>query len=92
MRADDQQGLPAPSSTRAARYEVDFFWPAARLVVEVDGEAYHSSHEAFIKDRRKDVDLRGKGYNVYRFTWVDIVKQPEATAIVLHRILEQAGS
>jgi predicted transcriptional regulator of viral defense system len=28
-------------------YEVDCFWPAERLVVEIDGRAYHSSDRAF---------------------------------------------
>jgi hypothetical protein len=42
-------GLPAPqTNVRVGGYEVDFYWPRARLVVELDGWAYHSSREASI--------------------------------------------
>jgi hypothetical protein len=39
-------GAPCPSpetNRRIHGYEVDFAWPAQRLVVEVDGYAFHSS-------------------------------------------------
>ena len=36
-------GLPAPeTNVRVAGHEVDCLWPAERLVVEVDGYAYHA--------------------------------------------------
>ena len=48
-------GLPEPeTNVRVAGYEVDFLWREQRLVVEVDGFAFHSSREAFERDRRKD--------------------------------------
>jgi hypothetical protein len=38
-----------------ADHQVDFYWPGERLVVEVDGRAYHTSPRAFSRDRRRDV-------------------------------------
>jgi hypothetical protein len=41
VRAAD---LPAPMvNARWGRYELDFLWPDQRLVVEIDGYAYHTS-------------------------------------------------
>jgi very-short-patch-repair endonuclease len=64
-------------------YEVDFFWPDERLVVEVDGYAWHASSAAFARDRRRDADLHASGIRVIRFTWDDVTKHPEATIAVL---------
>jgi very-short-patch-repair endonuclease len=62
--------LPAPRmNARVAGWEVDAFWPAQRLVVEVDGYRYHSSRQAFERDRRKDASLQAAGYRVIRITW-----------------------
>ena len=80
--------LPAPrTNARLGRYEVDFVWPTDRLVVEVDGYAYHSTREAFERDRRKDADLLGAGYRVLRVTWRQIAKEPEAVVARLARSL-----
>jgi Protein of unknown function (DUF559) len=47
--------LPTPRvNARVGRFEVDFLWPAHRLIVEVDGYAYHSDRGAFERDRRRD--------------------------------------
>jgi very-short-patch-repair endonuclease len=73
-------GLPLPrSNVRLHGHEVDFLWPAQRLIVEVDGFAYHSTREAFERDRRRDAGLQALGYRVIRLTWRQIVHEPEAT-------------
>jgi hypothetical protein len=47
--------LPAPRvNARAYGYELDFHWPDARVVVEIDGYAFHSTRRAFEGDHRKD--------------------------------------
>ncbi len=47
-----------------------------RLVVEIDGFAYHSDAKQFATDRRRDAALVGMGYLVLRFTWLDAVTRP----------------
>jgi very-short-patch-repair endonuclease len=59
-------------------YQVDFLWRRERLVVEVDGQAYHSSRRRFESDRRRDADLVAAGMRVMRVTWSQIVSEPEA--------------
>jgi very-short-patch-repair endonuclease len=49
--------------------EVDFVWRDRRLIVEVDGYAYHRSLAAFERDRERDVQLEVRGWQVMRFTW-----------------------
>ena len=71
-------GLPAPrTNVRIAGLEVDAVWPAAKLVVEVDGYAYHGTREAFERDRRRDARLLVAGYRVLRITWRRLTNEPE---------------
>jgi very-short-patch-repair endonuclease len=68
-------------------YEVDFLWRPQRLVVEVDGFAFHSSRREFKRDRRRDSILSLKGLRVLRITWGQIVEEPEAVvALVAHNL------
>lgn len=64
-------------------FEVDFLWSAERLVVEVDGYAYHASAHAFERDRRRDARLTAAGLRVIRVTWNDVVRHPEATLVII---------
>lgn len=83
-------GLPSPAAnTGIAGCEVDFLWRAERLVVEVDGRAYHASSNRFERDRRRDATLLAAGYRVMRVTWEQIVKEPEALLVTLTRVLLQ---
>jgi very-short-patch-repair endonuclease/predicted transcriptional regulator of viral defense system len=81
-------GLPAPeTNARLLGHEVDFLWRGAKLVVEVDGFAYHSTREAFERDRRRDARLQAAGYRVVRFTYRQIVSEPGAVIKCLDRYI-----
>ena len=74
-----QARLPEPAAnTRVGGHEVDFLWPSKRLIVEIDGYAYHSSRAAFERDRLRDADLLGLGYRVLRITPRRLVEEPMA--------------
>jgi len=47
----------------------DFYWPAARLVVEADSYAWHRSPAAMADDRERDAELTLAGIRTLRFTW-----------------------
>jgi REase_MTES_1575 len=72
----DDHGIPRPeTNTRIEGIEVDFVWRDARLIVEVDGYAYHRSPSAFESDRERDVILALAGWQVLRFTWAQITRR-----------------
>ena len=82
-------GLPSPeTNVGAAGFEVDMLWRVQRLVVEVDGYAFHGSRAAFERDRRKDAALLAAGLRVARLSWRQIVDEPQATAVLLARLLD----
>lgn len=85
--------LPLPEvNVELGGYEVDFLWRAERLVVEVDGFAFHSSQGRFESDRRRDADLSARGFRVIRVTWRQIDREPEAMLVRLSQSLALAGS
>ncbi len=87
--------LPEPATNvEVERMEVDFLWWQARLVVEVDGFAFHSTRSAFERDRRRDLLLSAAGYHVLRVTWRQLEREPEALLVSLTKALTRrsAGS
>jgi hypothetical protein len=84
----DSEGLPRPiMNGRIAGLEVDACWPEAMLVVELDGYAYHRSPSAFEADRARDVRLTVAGYRVLRFTYRQLVDEPQIVAAAIRRLL-----
>jgi predicted transcriptional regulator of viral defense system len=70
-----------------AAAEVDFAWPAQRLIVETDGRAVHATRHAFENDRRRDQRLTLAGYRVVRFTWDQVKREPREVAETVRRLL-----
>jgi very-short-patch-repair endonuclease len=71
-------GLPTPqTNVDVLGHEVDFLWREQKLIVEVDGFAFHSTRAAFERDRRKDAALQAAGYRVIRFSYMQIVDEPD---------------
>ena len=62
-------GLPLPLTEEIVNgFEVDFFWPELKLVVETDGLRYHRTPSAQAKDARRDQAHTAAGYARLRFT------------------------
>ena len=81
-------GLPQPEvNVPLLDYVVDFLWPDAALIVEVDGQASHSTPGAFQADRDRDGRLAVAGYRVVRFTWFDVTRRPAVVADRVRRLL-----
>lgn len=85
--------LPMPVAQFVLRTEggafvcrADFAYPVRKVLIELDGEAYHVDRESFQSDRRKQNLAHNLGWVVYRFTWHQIVDEPEATLTVLASI------
>ena len=56
----------------------DFVFRQQRLVVEVDGWAWHHTPDRFQRDRSKQNALVTAGWTVLRFTWFDLADRPTA--------------
>jgi very-short-patch-repair endonuclease len=68
-------------------YTVDFLWPEAQLIVEVDGWETHGTRSAFEADRARDAWLTSQGYRVIRFTWRQVKSEGPEVAQVVRTIL-----
>jgi very-short-patch-repair endonuclease len=80
----DDHGIPRPQTNVVIEgHEVDFVWRSKRLIVEVDGYAYHRSPTAFEADRERDVTLAVAGWQVRRFTWAQVTRRPAWVARAL---------
>ena len=62
---------------------MDFLWRAERLIVEVDGYAFHGGRAAFERDRERDAELQAEGLRVMRVTWRQLVAEPKAVVVRL---------
>ena len=82
--------LPTPETNVVVEgFEVDCLWRRQRLVVEVDGFAFHSSPRAFERDHDRDGVLVGAGMRVLRLSWRQIMHEPEVTIVRLAQSLVQ---
>jgi very-short-patch-repair endonuclease len=74
-----QAALPQPLVNHMLHgYLVDFLWPDARLIIEVDGYGTHGTRQAFENDRRRDQVHVANGYVVIRITWEQLQNEPLA--------------
>jgi len=69
---------------------VDALWSAERLVVEVDGHRAHGTPARMKRDRERDLDLRGAGFTVHRYSWWQVTDQAERVATDLRAALNGA--
>lgn len=67
--------------------QVDFAYPELLLAIEVDGFETHGSPRAMSKDFVRQNGLVPYGWRVLRFTWYQVVHQPEYVAATIGRTL-----
>jgi very-short-patch-repair endonuclease len=90
-RATRSRPTRPQTNARVLGYEVDFLWERERVVVEVDGFRAHGTRLRFETDRERDTALVAAGYRVLRFTWRQLVEQPEVVAARLAVVLARAA-
>jgi very-short-patch-repair endonuclease len=64
-------------------YVVDVAFLAAKVAVEIDGLAFHSGSEDFHRDRVRQNAVALLGWQVLRFTWLDLTEYPERVIATL---------
>ncbi len=70
-----------------AGYEVDALFRSERVIVELDGFAYHRDRRSFERDRDRDVATLVAGYATVRVTWERLTLKADREAVRLHAIL-----
>jgi very-short-patch-repair endonuclease len=65
----------------------DAMWPAARLIVELDGRAAHETTSRFDDDRARDRLLALAGWTVVRLTWKHLTTYVETVAADLAALI-----
>ena len=80
-------GLTLELQVKMHDYRVDFL-AQGWLVIEVDGEAYHSSAEAVMNDRQRDEFMVGRGYRVLRLPAKLVFGTPAAAVAKVRAALD----
>lgn len=65
----------------------DVLFRAERLVIEVDGYAFHG-RQRFQEDRTRQNRLVAHGYTVLRFTWTDLTQRPDDVSAQVRATLD----
>jgi hypothetical protein len=65
----------------------DLVFREARVVIEVDGWAFHISPDRFQRDRERQNRLVAAGWTVLRFTWRDLTERPGYVVATIRLIL-----
>lgn len=84
------QRLPCPDRVngRLSGHTADCVYERERLVIELDGKAFHRRRDQMRKDRRRDIDYQVAGHRIARLVWDDLHPDAAAeTAEMLRRLL-----
>ena len=69
-------------------YIVDFYCPAAKMIVEIDG-SHHCTEEGMRKDKVRDEYLSSMGFRILRFPTTEVAEDIDAIEDEAYHILEQ---
>jgi very-short-patch-repair endonuclease len=79
-------GLSVPLTKAIVNgFEVDFYWPELRLVVETDGWRYHRTASAQTRDALRDQTHTAAGFTSLRFSHYQVKYEPRHVRDVLSR-------
>lgn len=67
--------------------EIDIAFADRKVAIELDGFAAHSGASAFRRDRRRGNRLMADGWTVRRFTWDDLVADPDGFVATVLELL-----
>lgn len=73
-------------------WPLDFAWPELKVVVEVDGFAFHRDHKKFLSDMAKRNALSLDGWLVLTFSYHDLVDDPIGCLEILLAALRTRGA
>lgn len=68
-----------------AGYKVDVGFQGCTVAIEVDGLAFHSDSDDFHNDRVRQNAIALAGWQVLRFTWLDLTEYPDRVVAEIRR-------
>lgn len=86
IRLLDQAGITGWNANHpVAGYVVDLAFEGPKVAIEIDGLAFHSNSEDFHRDRIRQNAIALAGWQVLRFTWLDLTEYPDRVIIEIRR-------
>lgn len=70
------------------RYRLDFYCPAARLAVEIDGQSHHGN-QAWQRDQARDAWHAERGILTKRFSGYDVLRDPRRVRREVEELVRQ---
>lgn len=92
LRFARAQGVPRPHglNVKVAGHRADCLYAAERLVVELDGRAFHARRAQMRADRLRDTRYQVAGYLILRLVWDDL--HPDEAAATAARVTALLGA
>lgn len=81
---EPQHTLFGPGGDCIGRF--DFAYPTRMALIETDSEGYHMDRVSFQRDREKQNRAHALGWTVYRFTWRQLIDDPESVRNIIASI------
>ncbi|MEA2011068.1 MAG: type IV toxin-antitoxin system AbiEi family antitoxin domain-containing protein [Actinomycetota bacterium] len=81
---DAQHRVFEPTGEFVGRF--DFAYPTRMALIETDSERWHMDPVSFQRDREKQNRAHALGWTVYRFTWRQLVEDPESVLDIIAAI------
>lgn len=72
-------------------WRVDFLLTGTKVVIEFDGKVKYESKEDLLAEKRREDDLRRRGYVIVRIMWADLVR-PERIRELIETALRTAAA
>ena len=69
---------------------VDFAYPEAKLLLELDGRRHHSAKLDAEADLRRDARLAQAGWRTARIRWDEVVDHPDQVVVRIRRLLDDS--
>lgn len=94
-----EHGIPMPelqqwitTGTDPPDYRVDFLWRDKRVIGEFDGQGKYDDPLEKVREKAREERLRAAGYIVVRWTWDDVMTDPDAVVARILAAFAQAAA
>jgi very-short-patch-repair endonuclease len=88
---DEPEHQVSVESDACKSWRLDFAYPQHRVLIEVDGRRFHAARRRQKNDMRRDNVMNVRGWTVLRFSWEDVVTEPEYVLAMVRQALGLVG-